>query len=292
MPYFKNSLGNTFYFTKGKSNKKNAPLICLHGGPGGTHLSLYSLSWLGDQRKVVLYDQIGSGNSDSLITKDMKISTFVKNLEDLLEHLKIDSFHLLGSSWGTTLALEYYLRKKGKGVLSLTFQSPMFSTKLWERDANRLIKSLPAPTQKVIKYCQEVGATDSKVYKEAVKKFYAKHVFRLKKRPAWAPPRILNYHGEKVYQRMWGPSEFCATGTLKKYDRTKDLTKIKVPTLFIVGQYDEATPETAKSFSKKIKGSQVSVIKGASHSIFTEKPKEAQKKLSSFLNKVEKDLEK
>lgn len=290
MPYFENSLGKTFYFTKGKSQKKSAPLICLHGGPGGTHLSLFSLSWLGDKRKVVLFDQIGSGNSDSLMTKDMKIATFVKNLEELLAHLKIESFHLLGSSWGTTLALEYYLRKKGKGVLSLTFQSPMFSTKLWERDANRLIKGLPAQTQKVIKNCQEVGATDSKVYKEAVKKFYAKHVFRLKRRPAWAPPRILNYHGEKVYQYMWGPSEFCATGTLKTYDRSKDLSKIKVPTLFIVGQYDEATPETAKQFSRKIKGSEVSVIKGASHSVFTEKPKEAQKKLSAFLEKIERGM--
>ncbi len=287
MPFYQNALGKTFYITKGKGNKKRLPLIGLHGGPGGTHLSLYSLTWLAPKRKVVLFDQIGSGNSDAITTKEMKINTFVQNLEGLLNHLNIENFHLLGSSWGTTLALEYYLRKKGKGVASLTFQSPMFSTRKWELDANRLIKKMPVKTQKVIKYCQEVGATDSKVYKEAVKAYYAKHVYRLKARPDWAPPRILNYHGDKVYQHMWGPSEFCATGTLKKYDRTKDLKKLSVPTLFIVGQHDEATPETARHFAAKIKESEVAVIKGASHSVFTEKPKEAQAKLNQFLERIE-----
>ncbi len=290
MPYIEQEIGKTFYISKGRGTKDNLPIIGLHGGPGGTHLSQYSLTWLGDERRVVLYDQIGSGLSSSIEKKDMKIETFVNNLEALVSHLRIERFHLLGSSWGTTLALEYYLRKKGRGVASLTFQSPMFSTKIWEQDANRLIKKMPNETQKVINYCQEIGATDSLVYKKAVKNYYAKHVYRLKSRPEWAPPRIINHHGERVYGHMWGPSEFCSTGTLKKYDRLKDLTKVKIPTLFIVGQYDEATPESAHRFSKKIKNSQVAVIKGASHSVFTEKPEASHKKLRKFLKDVEHGL--
>lgn len=176
MPYIEQEIGKTFYISKGRGTKDNLPIIGLHGGPGGTHLSQFSLTWLGDERRVVLYDQIGSGLSSSIEKKDMKIETFVNNLEALISHLRIERFHLLGSSWGTTLALEYYLRRKGRGVASLTFQSPMFSTKIWEQDANRLIKKMPNETQKVINYCQEIGATDSKVYKEAVKKYYAKRV--------------------------------------------------------------------------------------------------------------------
>ncbi|MCF8060076.1 MAG: proline iminopeptidase-family hydrolase [Bacteriovoracaceae bacterium] len=290
LPYLEQKNHKTYYLSKGRSNNKSLPLIGLHGGPGGSHLSLFSLTWLSDKRRVVLFDQIGSGLSTSIEKNEMKIETFVNNLDSLITHLKIDKFHLLGSSWGTTLALEYYLRKKGSGVASLTFQSPMFSTKIWEQDAKRLIKKMPLKTQKVINYCHEIGATDSKVYKEAVRDYYAKHVFRLKARPEWAPPRVINHHGERVYGHMWGPSEFYSTGTLKNYDRVKDLHKIKVPTLFLVGQYDEATPESAQRFARKIRNAEVGVIKGASHSIFTEKPELSHKRLSAFLKVTEDKL--
>ena len=39
------------------------PLIVLHGGPGSTHDYLRNLAALGDERPVVLYDQLGSGDS-------------------------------------------------------------------------------------------------------------------------------------------------------------------------------------------------------------------------------------
>src|SRR4051812_3016409 len=44
-----------------------APLVLLHGGPGGTHDSLEPLLALADTgRPVVLYDQLGNGRSDHL----------------------------------------------------------------------------------------------------------------------------------------------------------------------------------------------------------------------------------
>lgn len=287
MSTFEDQYGKTFFLKKGKIKKKALPIIGLHGGPGGTHLGLYSLSWLSDERCTVLYDQIGSGFSSELPLNKAKISTFVDNLNNLVNHLNLDRFHLYGASWGTTLALEYFLKhgKKGK-IASITFQSPMFSTQVWERDANRLVKKLSPNQQKVIKYCHEINAMDSKVYKEAVKDYYARFVYRLKKRPEWAPVRIPNVHGEKIYNHMWGPSEFFSTGTLKKYDRLADLKKVDVPTLVICGQHDEATPESGKKFAAKMKG-EFKMIKGGSHSLLTEKPKETLSALKAFLTKIE-----
>ncbi len=40
-----------------------APLVVLHGGPGGTHDYLLSLADLADERAVVHYDQVGGGRS-------------------------------------------------------------------------------------------------------------------------------------------------------------------------------------------------------------------------------------
>jgi L-proline amide hydrolase len=45
---------------------------------------------------------------------------------------------------------------------------------------------------------------------------------------------------------MWGPTEFSSTGTLRSYDGEPLLARLDGRhTLWIVGQYDEARPETA-----------------------------------------------
>ena len=130
---------------------------------------------LADNRQVVIYDQIGGGRSKPPRAKKLwKVQTFVRELELLVRHLGFKQFHLFGASWGTTLALEYYLKGSNRSkVASLVFQSPMFSASDWQRDANQLIAKLPARERKVIRYCHEIDATDSKVYEDAMKLYYA-----------------------------------------------------------------------------------------------------------------------
>jgi proline iminopeptidase len=278
----KHSLGTTYFEKKGRKNK--TPIVCLHGGPGGTSKNLRAMFALSDERQVYIYDQIGGGKSSKIEKSKWKIETFVKELDILIKEWGLTEFYLMGGSWGTTLALEYYLRKKGKGIKGLIFQSPMFSAKDWQNDANELISKLPKQTKKVISFCHQIGATDSKVYKEAIIEYYSRHVFRNKKKLKENVAKNTNPHGEEIYMHMWGPSEFMATGTLKNYTRIKDLQKIKVPTLFICGHYDEATPKTARKYVAKIKDARLEVIKGASHAILSEKPVAMIKVLKKFLD--------
>ncbi len=282
MSYLLHSLGRTFYKSKG-SLRKETPLIALHGGPGGMSLGLEPLLSLSGHRKVFIYDQIGGGRSSKIPKKKWAINTFIKEIDILIDHWGISSFHLFGASWGTTLALEYFLKRKSNGkIKSLIFQSPMFSTKKWEQDAKRLISKLPKKTQKIISYCHEIGATDSKVYKKAVFDYYLKHVLRdqlkLEKKSTFK-----NEHGHQIYEHMWGPSEFRAIGSLKQYDKTSRLKEINIPSLFICGEHDEATPETTKYFSKQVKESQFKIIKNSSHSILSERPRAILKEIDSFL---------
>lgn len=286
MPFIEHKHGKTFYNTKGCCKGNNKPIIWLHGGPGSSHDPKSPLFELAKSRKVVLYDQIGGGKSSALTKAKMKIETFVRDLDILISELGLNEFHLAGGSWGTTLALEYFLRKKGKGVYSLIFQSPMFSAKRWESDAQKLIEKLPKQDQKVIRYCHEIKATDAKVYKEAMFKFYLKHVLRNEEKLKEMMSRN-NPNGKEVYEYMWGASEFKPTGTLKTYNRVPQLSKIDVPTLFLCGQYDEATPEATKDFAKKVKDSKVKIIKSASHVILKEKPDKILKEISNFLEAVE-----
>ena len=68
-----------------------------------------------------------------------------------------------------------------------------------------------------------------------------------------------------VYQYMWGPSEFTSTGTLKHFDGTAWLRAVKVPTLFLAGEFDEATPASTKRFSELVPGSEFVMIPGSGH---------------------------
>jgi proline iminopeptidase len=287
MPFIKHSLGKTFYVRQGSGKK--APLIFLHGGPGGFHDSNRALLKLAKSRPVYLYDQIGGGRSSSTSQKHWNIRTFVKELEVLIQKWGITEFHLGGGSWGATLALEYYLHKKGRGIKSLTFISPMFSAQDWKQDALKLIAKLPLATRTVIETCHSVGATDSKVYNEAMMEFYYKHVLRDRKKllslmklfATGAPS------GKKIYEYMWGPSEFEPTGTLKKYDRVKALKKIVAPTLIMCGEFDEARPETGKKYSKMIPNSEFIFLKNCSHVSVVERPQLVVGNLDRFLTKVD-----
>lgn len=284
MSFVKHKFGKTFY-VKHSSKRKNkkTPIIFLHGGPGGTHNYFLPLKSLAKDRDIYMYDQIGGGQSSEIAQKIWTIETFVEELGLLIKAWKLESFILMGTSWGTTLALEYFLATKDSRVERIIFQSPLFSTKDWEKDALVLIKQLPKSTQKVINYCHEIEATDSKVYKKAVFDYYLKHVLRNKKlllRPSKRP----NINGGKVYEFMWGPSEFKATGTLKTYERASKLKTLKMPVLLICGEFDEATPKTVQKYHKMIKQSEFSVIKNASHSIARENPKDLLKVINQFIS--------
>ncbi|MEP7238234.1 MAG: hypothetical protein ABI685_10230, partial [Ferruginibacter sp.] len=42
---------------------KGTPIMMLHGGPGGTSRSFYQFAALGNDRPVIIFDQLGSGRS-------------------------------------------------------------------------------------------------------------------------------------------------------------------------------------------------------------------------------------
>lgn len=64
---------------------------------------------------------------------------------------------------------------------------------------------------------------------------------------------------------MQGPSAFTIVGTLEHYDATPYLKDVKVPTLFTVGDVDEANPATIRTQAAHVPGAKVVVIPHAAH---------------------------
>jgi len=253
--------GRIWYKVSGGGS--STPVILLHGGPGYSSFYLKPFEALGDDRTVVRYDQLGGGKSDRITdTTLFTIAHFVRELDSLRAHLGYTKVHLLGHSWGTILALEYY-RVHPEHVASLTLASAALDIPAWERNAKRLVGTLSDSAQRAIRTREAQRRFDAPDYQAALGEFYGKYVWR---HPVPADlDSLMSTVNESIYNYMQGPSEFTITGTLRSYDGTPLLKGIRVPTLYTVGEFDEADPPTIRRFAKMTPGAQVVVFPGAAH---------------------------
>jgi proline iminopeptidase len=276
--------GKIWYRIDGEGDK--TPVLLLHGGPGSSSFNLEPLKELSQDRPVIFLDQLGCGRSTRITdTTLMTIEQNVEQLEQVRKALKLDKFYLYGHSWGTMLGMDYYV-KYPKGIQGLIFSSPLFSTKIWTDDADTLIKTLPEATQKAIRESERLKDYANEAYKEAMKVYYKAYVRRSDKSKS-QQDSAAKFFGENVYNFMWGPSEFTATGNLLNYNRLKDLPKITVPTLLTAGEYDEARPSSVRYYTSLIPGAQFKEIPQAAHSTMMDNPKEYIGILREFLRKMD-----
>jgi proline iminopeptidase len=263
------------------------PLLVLHGGPGGTSCGYALLEPLGDERPVVRYDQLGTGRSGRPDDRSLwTVERFVEELHVVRESLGLDKMHLLGHSWGASLAAAYVLAKGTDGITSVTLSSPLLNTAEWIADANYLRSLLPEDTQATLTEHENAGTTDSAEYQEASAVFYKKHVYGGERS---TPPAACEgvVWSQLIYEYMWGPTEFYATGTLRDFDVTDRLHEIDVPVLFMTGEFDEARPERIREYQQLVPGSKLHVIKDAAHASLSRKPEEYRRVLEDFLDRAE-----
>jgi len=269
--------------------RKGTPLVILHGGPGGTHEIYNEILSLANDREVVIYDQIGCGRSDRMKGRYWTLKTFVQELEDLRSSLGCKKIDLLGHSWGGMLAAEYYFTYPDN-VRAIVFASPCLDARQWTTDAKRLIKQLPAMHQKAIATALRTRKYSGKAFKAANIAYGHKFIIRNVGKGAHMPHALkLMAAGIGIdgYKKMWGPTEYIATGLLKKFDRAKDLPGIRVPALFTCGRYDEATPETIRKHASSVPGAKFHMFKRSSHLCPLEEPREFVRAIGGFLLHVD-----
>lgn len=276
--------GKVWYKIVGSGDK--TPLLLLHGGPGVPSYYLNSMAAI-DDRPIIFLDQLGCGRSDRDIDSTlMTTESFVRELKEFTDSLNLTSFYLYGHSWGTMLGMDYYL-KYPQQVKAIIFASPCLNIRLWEKDADSLIKTLPDSIQTAIKVNEKNKTFDSPSYQNAIY-FYYQHFLSINKNPSPDKDSSGANIGVKTYETMWGPSEFYGTGNLKDYDRTPQLPLIKVPVLFVCGQFDEATPGTVKYFASLVPGAKFAVVKNAAHLTSIDNPEENNRIIKNFLQQVDK----
>ena len=109
------------YRDDGDSGSEDDPVVFLHGIPTNSFLWCRLAFSLAEQRRVIVPDLVGYGNSDAHDGFDRSIRAQEQALGDLLEELGLDSVALVSHDIGSGVALRYgahYPDRVGKLVVS------------------------------------------------------------------------------------------------------------------------------------------------------------------------------
>jgi non-heme chloroperoxidase len=275
------------HVTVGKENSANIdlyyedhgqgqPVILIHGYP------LSCSSWekqlpvlLNAGHRVIAYDRRGFGKS-SQPTTGYNYDTFAEDLRQLITHLELRDFALVGFSMGGGEVARYIGKYGSKGVSKAVILSgvPPF-----------LLKTPDNPEgvdQSVFDGIEKAITADRYAFfTEFFKNFYNTDVL-LNKRVS-----------EQVVQASWNVAALSsATASLAcvptwHEDFRKDLAKIDIPTLVMHGDADRILPINAAGArtAKLIKGARFVVVKDGPHCISWTHADEVNTELVNFLGK-------
>ncbi len=124
-PYDKGTLhvdGTHTLYWEQCGNPDGTPILFLHGGPGAACSVTDRRFFDPDYFRIVLFDQRGCGRSVPVGELDHnEIDYLVSDIEEIRSMLGIDSWHVFGGSWGSSLSL-YYAQQHPERCKSLTLR--------------------------------------------------------------------------------------------------------------------------------------------------------------------------
>lgn len=262
-------------FTQKKGAGKTN-LLLLHGGPENTHEYFENFPEYLTQAGVTIYyyDQLGSYFSDTPHDSTIwDIDRFVEEVEEVRKGLGIDSFYLLGHSWGGMLA-ELYAARYGGHLNGLILSNvPGFfagDTKYLHSTIDSIDKVVRYQTTLLPKFKNNKAQIDS-ISKGLTLADTATHK-ALSKQYNHANDslfaRTMYYHKEgRVPDALMRNTKHARFESIEKYnfnpfgaDYKKALQQIKTPTLIIGGRNDFVHPDGYQDLRKIMTGAKVSVF--------------------------------
>ncbi|HEV2299076.1 MAG TPA: alpha/beta fold hydrolase [Candidatus Acidoferrales bacterium] len=272
--------GATIYYEVFGSGA-GTPLFVANGGPGFDHNYLHvSDAWdtLGQSRKIVMWDQRGTGRSGALKQgQSCTLADQINDLDALRAHLGFDKIDLLGHSWGGFLAMAYAARHAEhiERLIILDSVPPRW------RDIHQLFRDVfPDVVAKMDTYASAANlkGKGSDAAAEASLHFYFTMLF------------YSADHRDEFLAKMGNDTENrnvnqLVIDDLQHFDLSPEIAKFHFPVLVSVGRFDlDSPPLTAYKIHKAIPGSEFFVFEKSGHTPFFEEPEKFVQMLNEFLS--------
>jgi proline iminopeptidase len=263
------------------------PAVYLHGGPGSGCTPGARRTFDPETYRAVLFDQRGCGRSRPLASDpdpDLTRNTtghLVADLERLREHLEIERWVVVGSSWGVTLALVYAERHPER-VLALALGAVTTGSRretewltrdmgrIFPREWERFAAAVPEAERGgdlSAAYARLLADPDPQVCASAALEWCRWEDVHVSLTPGWKPdPRYDDPTFRLVFARLvthyWSHGCFLADGEVLA--RAHRLATI--PAVLIHGRWDVSSPlDTAWTLHRAWPGSRLVVLDDAGH---------------------------
>ena len=254
-----------------KDEGEGEVLVLLHG----TFSSLHTFdTWaliLKKKYRVIRLDLPGFGITGPSIENVYSISIFIDFIENFLDLLNVNKYHLAGNSLGGWLAWELALKAKDKiGKLVLLNAAGYINDKNYPLPF--VIAQTPVlrnvfnyiPKAVVRRFIRQVFNDQAVVTDELVERYYC------------------------LIQREGNLSAFISIANSKLKQNTQSLNYLDVPVLIMWGDKDRwISPEHALFFKNDISNSRVLMYKDVGHIPMEEIPEKSANDLIKFLAEKE-----
>jgi proline iminopeptidase len=268
--------GATIYFEVLGSGS-GTPLVLVNGGPGFDHTYLHlSPAWdaLAKSRRVVMYDQRGTGHSIGNHTgQTYTLKDQIDDLEALRAHLGVEQVDLLGHSWGGYLVMAYAAAHLERIAHLFIVDS---AAPRW-KDIIVLFKEVfPEATERrdAFDFAEAMGdpkATDAKLHEYFTMLFYS-----AEKRDAFIARLPASVYKPDVNKAV--------NSDLDQFDLNPEIHKFKFPVMILTGRYDmNVAALVAYRIHLAIPGSKFRAFERSGHLPFYEEPDAFVEALEEFL---------
>ena len=224
--------------------RKNIPIVFIHG-VGLDHEMWSPQVKSFKNNSILVYDLLGHGKTP-LNKKNVNFEDFSNQLNNLLNNLNIDKINLVGFSFGSLIAVNFvkrFQKKVNKLVLISTVYKRNNLEKIIVRDRyKKAKKNIP-------------------ISNLALSRWLSSKFIKLN-------PKIKKYILKTLNKNKEDHLNFLKSYKLFSYfkDYTKDIKKIKIPSLILTGTKDKgSTVHMSQNLSNELINSQFFKIKNAKH---------------------------
>ena len=241
-------------------------VIFLHGIGGNRSNWDEQQTALGHRYCTVAWDARGYGESDDPV-EELKFSDFAEDLNALMDHLRVQSAHLVGLSMGGMIAQEFYGRYPDRvATLTLADTSRGFGAAS-EADRQEFLARRLEPLQ--------AGLTPADLAPAMI------GVLTGSKASGKVRRRLL----DSLSTVRAGPYIKALKATVTT-DFRKILPSIDVPTLIVVGSEDKVLPPSeSRALAAAISNAQLALIEHAGHLTNIEAPGQFNAIVGKFLDR-------
>jgi len=252
------------------------PLIVMNGGPGFDHTYEHvSSAWdvLAKKRRVIFYDQRGTGRSPSAKGQTYTLADQINDLEGLRAHLGADRIELLGHSWGGYLVMAYAAQHPEhiSHLIIVDSAAPKFKDTIFLFD-----NVFPEGTERQhsVSFAEEMG--DKGASDTDLREYFSMLFYSPQNRD-----KFLATVSPSVYRKDINEA---VEKDIERFDLNPEIRKFRFPTLVITGRYDmNVAPVVAYKIHQAIPGSHFAVFERSGHLPFFEEPDAFVRVMEEFL---------